>query len=209
MRFLALPVLVLTVLTGCSAAWAEPTAVRLVQVFKQVCSAPTTPEGILHAGEVRASAERWKLLGSAQTPLPIMHNHKGPKISYSSAWDLDEAAPSHALLMVSIVRPEIPGVKHSVCSIVPKLDIERAVLAKTVEEQFGPVVVRDTGSRFANAWFWHFTQEKSAGNCGRQIVIHEQRELREFGQHALLFNDFAYPDDGNWVGARAGTFCRN
>jgi hypothetical protein len=209
MRFLTLLTAAQMLLTVGS-AWSEPSAGKVVELLKDVCVAPATPEAMLEAGGKLASAAGWKLLRSEPTPLPMIHNEHGPKISFTSVWEVDLPEGQQVKLAVSILRPEIPGVKHSICLIQPKLDIERDGLTKAVEEQFGPVVTRDMSGRFRDGVYWHFTEEKAVENCGKQVVILDHRETPDWGTRALIFTDFAYPDEPGWKNMWIGAaVCRS
>jgi hypothetical protein len=110
-------------LTSFSALRAEPVADRIVRVLNDACISPATPEGMIDAGNKFAATEGWKLVDSGPAPLPMMHNDQGPKISFASRWAVGLPGGSQANLYISIVRPELPGVRHSICIIQPSADL--------------------------------------------------------------------------------------
>jgi hypothetical protein len=168
MRLFALLILS-PLLLPISAVQAEPMEDRVVGLLQDVCISATTPEGMIDAGNKRAAAEGWKLLRSGPAPLPIMHNHDGPKVSFESAWAIELPDGLKADLWISIVRPEMPGVRHSICVIEPAPAIEAGALARTLEESFGSRIIRDT--RVSRKWF--FDEETQRGNC-RWIAVSER-----------------------------------
>jgi hypothetical protein len=124
MRLPAIFVTALALSPICCAVRAQTAAERVVSVLDSVCVSPATPDDMMSASEKLAATGGWKLVASAPTPLPIMHNEDGPKLSFTSVWELDLLEGSRATLTVSIVRPAISGVKHSVCVIQPTVAVE-------------------------------------------------------------------------------------
>jgi hypothetical protein len=182
--------------------YAQPLPDRVAGLLKDVCVSPSTPEGMIEVGGKIAAIEGWKLLGAAPAPLPFMHNENGPRISFQSTWELSLSDGSQAHLSISIVRPELPGVRHSICLIEPASKIEPDILAQALEQSLGDVIVRDT-RQWTGSRKWFFAEERQRGNCGRQILLFER------GQPSLVYFDAAYPNDGNWNLLLSETVCRS
>jgi hypothetical protein len=208
-RFLGTLILAQVFLSFALAAFADPLGDRAVALFKEVCVAPVTPEGLIEAGNKAAAAEGWKLLMAAPTPLPFMHNENGPKISFTSMWDLALWEASRATLVVSIIRPELPGVKYSICFVQPNVDVLRGSLAQSVEQQFGSIIVKDTSGRFRDSQIWFISEEKARGNCGRTITIMHDESNSINNPRTLMFMDLAAPNDGNWNALLTQSACRS
>nr|AWL98586.1 hypothetical protein CIT40_00145 [Bradyrhizobium amphicarpaeae] len=183
-----------------STAFAEVPSDKMVTTLDSICVAPTSSEAMMAAGEKTAIAGNWKSLRSGPAPMPIMHNENGPKMSFESAWDLGAGAS----LTISIVRPEQPGLKYDICLIKPAAHVDSEELTAAIARQFGSTLTKDTSGRFKNQEAWFFTQEKARGNCGKQVIF-----SRGSGQpEALIFTNFAYPNDGQWdVMAKHTTRC--
>ena len=179
-----------------------------VSVLKDVCVAPASPEGLMAAGEERAKEENWKLLKSGLGPMPFMHNENGVKNSYWSAWEFDVPQGAKARLSISILRPEQPGVRHTVCIVEPTIDIDGDDLAQSIDRQFGSLVTKDAGGS-TDSKSWSFTEEKSRGNCGKKIFLLRVPSLDSSKLKALLFTDWAYPSDGPWAELAKLTRCPN
>jgi hypothetical protein len=205
MRLPAIFVTALALSPICCAARAQTAAERVVSVLDSVCVSPATPDDMMSAGEKLAARDGWKLVASAPTPIPMMHNEDGPKVSFTSLWELDLSEGSRATLMVSIVRPAISGVRHSVCVIEPAVAVEG--LSAAVERQFGRVLRKDTSGRYVDSQSWFFAQGVSVGDCGKQITVlfhqHESRGKPE----TVVYSDYAYPNDAEWKHAFRGTRC--
>jgi hypothetical protein len=183
-----------------STASAEALSDKMVAALDSICVAPTSSEAMMAAGEKTAIAESWKLLRSGPTPMPIMHNENGPKMSFESTWDLGAGAS----LSISIVRPEQAGLRYDVCLIKPAGHVDSEELDGEIARRFGSTLTKDTSGRFRNQDAWFFTEEKVRGNCGKQVIF-----SRGSGQpEALIFTNFAYPNDGQWdVMAKHTTRC--
>jgi hypothetical protein len=198
----------LGVLTCVPGARAEPAADRIVEVLEDVCISPATPEGMIEAGSKAAAAEGWKLLVDGPAPLPLMHNENGPKISFMSMWELPVPARGNANLAISIVCPEITGVRYSVCFIQAPADLPRGSLAQSLETKLGSLVTKDRSGRFRGSETWFLSEEKSRGDCGKQItLLHDERPSIN-NLRTLMFTDMTFPNDGNWNGPLAQTICR-
>jgi hypothetical protein len=173
-----------------SAASAETLSEKMVATLDSICVAPKSSEAMMAAGEKMAAAENWKLLRSGPMPMPIMHNENGPKMSFQSGWDLGAGAS----LSISIVRPEQAGLRYDVCLIQPATHVNSEELDDEMARRFGSTLTKDASGRFKNRDAWFFTEEKARGNCGRKVVF-----LHSSGQpEALMFTNFAYPNDGKW-----------
>jgi hypothetical protein len=187
-------------------ASAEPLAVRIVELMKRVCVDPRTPEAMIQAAQHLAAVEAWTLIGAAATPIPIMHNSSGPKLSFTSTWDIGSSEGSATRLSVSILRHEIEGVRYSVCTIQPSQGGNAEEFATAIEGRFGTALTADRSSHFVDSRVWFFTDQMARGNCGKQITILEHH-LSEKGKPATaIFMDVGYPNDGS--PAYAATRCR-
>jgi hypothetical protein len=189
-----------------SAACAETLPEKIVGLLKDVCVAPLTAEAMMAAGEKFAAAGNWKLMGSGPAPLPMMHNENGPKISFTSGWEVDFPEGVRLNVFLSIVRPEMPGVKHSICMIEPSVDFDGDALANSVEQIIGSDLTKDTSRRFREQDAWFFTPEKNRGNCGKSITVTHYLSHSRGKPKTLMFRDLAYPQD--W-GASAYTRCQS
>ena len=183
-----------------SGASADTLADKMVATLESVSVAPASSEAMMAAGEKMAAAETWKLLRSGPSPVPMMHNGNGPKMSYESAWDLGGGAS----LYISIVRPEQPGLKYDVCLIRPAAHVDDEELTGVIDRRFGSTLTKDTSGRYKHQEAWFFTEEKARRNCGKQITFSSGSGQPE----ALMFTNFAYPNDGQWdVIAKDTTRC--
>ena len=207
MRFTALIIAAHALLAPTAGAHAEALTDRMVQLIEDVCIAPATAEAIVETGNRLAAAHGWTLRAAEPAPLPIMHNENGPKITFTSAWELAWPEGRRAGLFVSIIRPEMAGVKHSLCIVDVDTDLTGGSLERSVEQRLGARVIRDTSRRFHNTETWLFTDEKARGNCGRQITI-LYKEMNKDKPQTLMFLDMAFPNDGNWVGIASQAACR-
>jgi hypothetical protein len=169
---------------------AQGAADRVARLLNDICISPPDSEGMIAAGEKIAAAEGWKLLRAEPAPLPFMHNEDGQKISFITAWEFPLTADHRGQLAISIIRPAIVGVRHSVC-FVPVGDIGAEAMAAALEQQFGSLIVKDTRRSVSEKWF--FAEERRRGNCGRQIILFNENSA------SLMYLDGAYPDDGNWT----------
>ena len=100
-------------------ATAQTPSEKAVSILNEVCVAPTSSEGRMAAGEKTAVKDNWKLIRSEAAPAPFMHNENGVKNSFISAWEFNLPGGSRARLYVSVLRPEPPDFKHTVCLIQP------------------------------------------------------------------------------------------
>jgi hypothetical protein len=178
---------------------------RLVDLLDRVCAAPATPEGMIEAGNQAAMAEGWKLVVAGAAPLPFLHNENGPKISFQSVWELDLTPELPATLAVSIVRPEQPGLKYSVCMIQPKAGVAVEDVAGSMNEKFGTRIARDARRSRSDSWL--FAHERSRGNCGRRISLLGVATSRHNPQTLMLI-DVAFPAGGDWKALADEFACR-
>ena len=194
--------ILLLLLTIAGTARAEVVADRLVQVLNDACVSPTTPEGMIDAGNRIAAAEGWELLRAEPAPMPMLHNYDGPKVSFASAWGLTLPDGSRAMVSMSILRPEQPGVRHSLCGIALAVEIEPEILARALEQRLGALIVRDA-RRWSGSRQWFFAEERRRGNCGRKIALFENNKP------SLMYIDGAYPNDGRWNAPLSDSMCRS
>jgi hypothetical protein len=187
-------------------ATAQTPSEKAVSILNEVCVAPTSSEGVMAAGEKTAVKDNWKLIRSEAAPMPFMHNEHGVKNSFMSAWEFDLPGGSRARLYVSILRPEPPDFKYTVCLIQPEIDLDSDDLTQSVDRQFGSAVTKDMSGRFKDEKRWFFAAEKSRGNCGKEILV-MLHQLSEHGKpKTLTFTDLVYPSD--WPAAES-TRCPN
>ena len=135
-----------------------------------------------------------------------MHNVNGPKNSFISVWKFNLRGGSQARLYVSILRPEPPDLKYTVCLIQADIDLDGDDLAQSIDRQFGSPVTKDISGRFKDLMGWFLAGEKSMGNCGKEIslLLHQ---LSEHGKpKTLMFTDFVFPSDSP---AAQSTKCPN
>ena len=206
MRLVAVLLSTQALLAAVSAVCAEPLTDRMVELLDQVCVTPTTPEGMIDAGNNAAAAEGWKLIGATPAPLPFLHNENGAKNSFLSVWELSLTHDSDANLAVSIVRPEQSGLKYSVCMIYPKTGVTSDDMARSMSRQFGPRVTKDVSGK-ARSDAWHITEEKTRGNCGRRIMLLGTTASTHNPQ-TLMFIDVAFPEGGDWKAIANEFACR-
>jgi hypothetical protein len=198
MRLLAAFIAIQLGFSGASVA-AEPLADRVVSLLNDVCVSPATPEAMISAGERLAAAEKWKLVSSGPMPFPFMHGENNPKVSLGSAWEVDLPEGSRLRLGVSIMGPDWPGVKHSICVLQPSVDIDRDGVTDAIGRQFGSALTKNPSRRPTDDDIWFFTKEKAAGNCGKQITVVRNQLSSKGRPKTLVFTDLAYPDDGHWT----------
>jgi hypothetical protein len=208
MRLLAAFIAIQLGFFGVSVA-AEPLADRVVGLLDEVCVSPVTPEAMLSAGEKLAAAEKWKLVSSGPMPFPFMHGESNPKVSLGSGWELDLPEGSRLQLAVSIMGPDWPGVKHSICVLQPSVDIDRDGLTEAIARQFGSAVTKSPSRRPTDDDIWFFTKEKAAGNCGKQITVVRNQLSSKGRPKTTVFTDLAYPNDGRWTGLLDLIKCRS
>jgi hypothetical protein len=187
-------------------ATAQTPSEKAVSILNDVCIAPSSSEAVMAAGEKTAVKENWKLIRSEAAPVPFMHNENGVKNSFISAWELNLPGGSRARLYVSVLRPELPDFKYTVCLIQPEIDLDGDDLTQSIDRQFGSDVTKDMSGRFKDERSWFFVAEQSKGNCGKEILL----ALHQLSQHGkpktLTFTDFVYPSD--WPAAES-TRCPN
>ena len=134
--------------------------------------------------------------------MPMLHNYNGPKDSFASMWRFTLPDGSPAAVAMSILRPEQPGVKHSICVVAPTASIEPDTLARAVEQRFGALIVKDT-KKWSGSRQWFFAEERQRGNCGRKIALFEN------DKPSLMYIDGAYPNDGKWNAPLTDSMCRS
>ncbi|HKS63362.1 MAG TPA: hypothetical protein VJT13_16800 [Xanthobacteraceae bacterium] len=198
----AICAILLLLLTIAGTARAEVVADRLVQVLNDACVSPTTPEGMIDAGNKIAAAEGWHLLRAQPAPMPFMHNENGPKMSFETVWEFGLPDGAKGGVWISILRPEKPGVKHSMCTVEHTAAIEPDILERALEQRLGALIVRDT-KKWSGSRHWFFTEERRRGNCGRMIALFERKPP------TLMYVDGVYPNDGNWIGPLTASTCRS
>jgi hypothetical protein len=176
-------------------AWANSLSDAVVLLFKDVCVSPAGSEERMAAAERRAKDEHWTLLKSQPAPRPFMHNEYGTIDSWGTIWELNLQEGSRARLSISILRPEPPGQRHTVCMVSPSIDSDASDLADSVDRQFGSTLARDDSGRFKGEKRWFFTEEKARGNCGKTASFCLNQFSDRGKPKALLFMDFAYPSD--------------
>lgn len=207
MRLLASNVAMLAVFASVSAVSAETLAGRVVTLLNDVCVKPANPEAMVAAGDRLAAAEGWKVVQSGATPMPMLHHENGAKVSYTKTWDIGLSEGARLHLGVSILRPEMPGVKYSLCAAQPSVDIDRDSLRHAIDGQFGSIVTKDMSGRFTASESWFFAEEKARGNCGKQITVLLNQISSRGKPKALIFTDFAFPNNGEWSGILSSTKC--
>jgi hypothetical protein len=180
-------------------ATAQTPSEKAVSILNEVCVAPASSEGRMAAGEKTAVKENWKLIRSEAAP-------NGVKNSFISAWEFNLPGGSPARLYVSVLRPESPDFKYTVCLIQPEIDLDGDDLTQSIDRQFGSAVTMDMSGRFKDQKSWFFAAEKSRGNCGKKIIL-TLHQLFEHGKpKTLSFFDAVYPSD--WPAAEL-TRCPN
>jgi hypothetical protein len=202
MRILTLLMSVTTLFGAANVARAETVADRVIQVMHDACLSPTTPEGMIDAGNRIATAEGWTLIAAQPAPMPMMHNENGPKVSFTSGWEFGLPDGSKERIWISILRPEQPGVKHSICIVSYPATVTPDVMQQTLEHRLGALIVQDT-KKWNGSRQWFFAEERQRGNCGRQIVLFEN------GKPSLMYLDGAYPNDGKWIAPLTNSVCRS
>ena len=188
---------------------AEALPERMVAVLDKVCVTPASSEAKMAAAESGAAMEHWKLIKAGPGPMPLLHNESGVGNSYQSAWKLDLPGASQANLFLSIIRPEQPGLRHTVCVIQPDVDVDREEFVRSIDRQWGARLSKDISSRFKDQESWFFADERSKGNCGKQLTVFLHQTSERGKPKTLMFTDFAYPDDGQWTGLAKATLCPN
>jgi hypothetical protein len=191
MRCIATMIVIALMITACHA---QPLAEQVVALFKETCADPATPEAMIAAGEKSAVAGKWRLIWSGPAPVPMLHMGNSPKISYAVQWELAFLDMPGSTLSMSIVRPPSEDVrKFSVCVMQPATEMGANVLAEQIEQQFGSSVTKDVSGRYRDEIQWFFTNEKTAGNCGRTIG----EFLNQMNDHGtpttLMFEDIEIP----------------
>jgi hypothetical protein len=202
MRILTLLMSASALLSVAFAARAETVADRVVQVLHDACVSPTTPEGMIDAGNRIAAAEGWTLVAAGPAPMPMMHNENGPKVSFASGWVFGLPDGSKERVWISILRPEQPGVKHSVCVVSYPETVTPDVMQQALEQRLGALIVQDT-KKWNGSRQWFFAEERQRGNCGRTIALFEN------SKPSLLYIDGAYPNDGKWIAPLTDSVCRS
>jgi len=187
-------------------ASAETLPDRVVSLLKDICVAPISSEEKMAAGEKSAAKENWKLLRSEPAPMPMMRNENGTKNSFVSAWEFDLPEGSQAQLYISVLRPEPPDFRYTVCIIQPATDVDADDISRSIDRQFGSIVAKDTSGRFRDQKDWFFTEEKSRGNCGKRIFLPLNQTSNRGKPKTLAFTDFVYPTD---TPAAKSTRCPN
>jgi len=187
-------------------ATAQTPSEKAVSILNEVCVAPTSSEERMTAGEKAAVKENWKQIFSEAVPIPFMHNENGAKKSFMSAWEFNLPGGSRARLYVSILRPEPPDFKYTVCGIQPEIDLDIDDLTQSIDRQFGSSVTKDIPGRFKDEKRWFFTAEKSRGNCGKYIWVPLHQLIEQGKPKSLTFDDIVYPSD--WPVAKM-TRCPN
>jgi hypothetical protein len=190
MRFGAI---IIAMLMPANVAMAQTPADKVVSVLNEVCVAPTSSEGKMAAGEAHAGREQWKLLRAEAAPAPLMRNENGVKNSYFSSWEFSLSEGSRAVLSISILRPEPPNFKYTVCVIRPDIDLDADDLVQSIDRQIGSVVTKDTSGRYKSQTSWFFVAEKARGNCGKEIVFTLNQSSNRGKPKFLAFTDFVYP----------------
>jgi hypothetical protein len=168
---------------------------NVVSILKDVCVAPTSSEEKMAAGEKNAVKKNWKLLRSEPAPMPIMHNENGAKNSFISAWEFDLPEGQQAHLYISVLRPEPPDFRYTVCLVQPAIDMDAEDVSRSIDRQFGSIVTKDASARFRDQKEWFFTEERSRGNCGKQISLSLNQSSNRGKPKTLSFTDFVYPAD--------------
>lgn len=176
-------------------ASAETLPDKVVSILKDICVAPTSSEEKMAAGEKNAVKENWKLFRSGPAPMLFMHNENGAKNSLERAWEFDLPEGSQAQLYISVLRPEPPDFRYTVCLIQPAIDMDAEDVSGSIDRQFGSIVTKDTSGRFRDQKDWFFTEEKSRGNCGKQIFLSLNQASNRGKPKTLIFTDFVYPAD--------------
>jgi hypothetical protein len=187
-------------------ASAEALPDKVVSILRDVCVAPTSSEEKMAAGEKNAVKENWKLLRSEPSPMPFTHNETGAKNSFMSAWEFDLPEGSQGQLYISVLRPEPPGFRYTVCLIQPAIDMDAEDISRSIDRQFGSIVTKDTSGRFRYQKDWFFTEEKSRGNCGKRISLPLNQSSDRGKPKTLMFTDAVYPGDSP---AAKSTRCPN
>jgi hypothetical protein len=180
-------------------AWASPLSDEVVSVFKDVCVSPANSDERMAAAEKRAKDDNWTLLVSRPVPRPFMHNERATIDSLEAVWELNLREGSKARLAISILRPEPPGQRHTVCTLTPATDSDARDLASSVDRQFGSLVERDMSGRYKDLMEWFFAEDKARGNCGKKISI-VLNESHDHGQpKSIMFSDLAYPSEDEFM----------
>ena len=126
----------------------------------------------------------------------MMPNGYGTMDSFSSLWELDLPEGSQTKVFISVLRPEPPDFRDTICVIQPAIDMDADELSRSIDRQFGSaaIAIKDTSERFRE---WVFTEEKSRGNCGKKISL-SLNQLSDRGQpKTLYFTDEVYPADSS------------
>jgi hypothetical protein len=176
-------------------ASAETVPDKIVSLLKDIGVAPTSSEEKMVAGEKNAMKENWKLFRSGPAPMLLMHNENGVKNSFESTWEFDLPEGQQTHLYISVLRPEPPDFRYTVCLIQPAADMDADDISRSIDRQFGSFVTKDTSGRFRDQKDWFFTEEKSRGNCGKQISLSLNQSSNRGKPKTLYFADFLFPAD--------------
>jgi hypothetical protein len=187
-------------------ASAETLPDRAVSLLKDVCVAPTSSEEKMAAGEKIAVKENWKLFRSGPAPMLLQHNENGVRDSFENIWEFDLPEGQQAHFYISVLRPEPPDRKYTVCLIQPAIDMDAEDISRSIDRQLGSIVTKDTSGRFKNQMDWFFTEEKSRGNCGKEIYLSLNQSSNYGKPKTLIFTDFIFSGDSP---AAKSTRCPN
>ncbi|HEV7410852.1 MAG TPA: hypothetical protein VGO01_20390 [Bradyrhizobium sp.] len=190
-------------------ASAETLPDKVVSTLKDICVSPTSSEEKMAAGEKNTVKENWKLFRSGPAPMLLQHNENGVKDSFENIWEFDLPEGQRAHLYIAALRPEPPDRKYTVCLIQPAIDMDADDLSRSIDRQFGSTVIKDTSGRFRGQRSWFFTEEKSKGNCGKQIYFSLNQFSNNGQPKTLVFTDFVYPSDKKWDAMANPTRCPN
>jgi hypothetical protein len=174
-----------------AAASAETLPDKVVSLLKEVCVVPTSSEEKMAAGKRNAAKENWKLIRSEASSV-MMPNGYGTKNSFESAWEFDLPEGSQTKLYISVLRPEPPDFRDTICVIQPAIDIDADELSRSIDRQFGSIAIKHTSERFRE---WLFTEEKLRGNCGKKISLLLNQSSDRAQPKTLYFTDEVYPPD--------------
>jgi hypothetical protein len=197
-----LAVLLVSTLAWAFTASAEALPERMTALFKEVCVAPSTPEALMQAGREHAAAGGWTLLKSERIPAPlgdpIEDADNRPRISLFSHWQFDLPEVAGARLAITIVGPETPQVRYTVCNVeVPTVEDLTDKLTAEVERQLGSHAMRSKSFGWYRTWF--LSDDGSAVDCGRTVRVPRRDSTSESSK--LVFANVAALADGKWVPA--------
>jgi hypothetical protein len=110
------------------------------------------------------------------------------KNTFISAWEFNLPGGSRARLYVSILRPEPPDFKYTVCLIQPDIDLDSDDLARSIEREFGSAVTKDMPGRFKDKKSWFFRGRKVdrqlwKGNLFYAVPVERTRQTENSGLH--------------------------